>query len=228
MPASPLVVRPRVICHMLASVDGRIVTDGWPLAAPERSLYEQVHATYGAEAWMCGRVTRSDEEIGQQFLGAPRPDHVADGAHTSYAVAVDSYGRLRWSSGDLHGDHLITVLSTRVSNDYLAMLRDRGVSYILAGSHRVDLAEALRALATRFGVRTLMLEGGGGLNGAMLQAGLVDELSVLLAPVVDARRGAATLFDQPSLTGAAQRLRLQHVDRMADDVLHLRYDVLPH
>jgi 2,5-diamino-6-(ribosylamino)-4(3H)-pyrimidinone 5'-phosphate reductase len=233
-PTSTPRVRPRVICHMLASVDGRIVTDGWPLAAPERSLYEQLHASYAADAWICGRVTMeqhfsdgtlTDDEIGPEYRGQPRPDHVAEGAHTSYAVAVDTCGRLRWSSGDLQGDHLIAVLSTRVSDGYLASLRASGVSYILAGTAVVDLGEALHTLATRFGVRTLMLEGGGALNGAMLQAGLVDELSVLLAPVVDGRRGLATLCDMPARDGTAQRLRLQRVDRVSDDLLHLQYAV---
>jgi 2,5-diamino-6-(ribosylamino)-4(3H)-pyrimidinone 5'-phosphate reductase len=42
--------RPRVICHMAASIDGRIVVDGWPesIAAAVRREYEQVHASYNA------------------------------------------------------------------------------------------------------------------------------------------------------------------------------------
>ena len=49
--------RPRVVCHMMASVDGRIVVDGWPLADVERAEYERVHDSYGADAWLVGRVT---------------------------------------------------------------------------------------------------------------------------------------------------------------------------
>jgi riboflavin biosynthesis pyrimidine reductase len=51
--------RPRVICHMAASVDGRIVVDGWPesVAAAVRREYEQVHESYAADGWICGRVT---------------------------------------------------------------------------------------------------------------------------------------------------------------------------
>ena len=37
--------RPRVICHTIVSVDGRIVTDDWPLSAEGRRQYEPVHAT---------------------------------------------------------------------------------------------------------------------------------------------------------------------------------------
>ncbi len=131
-----------------------------------------------------------------------------------------------WRWGELRGDRLITILSSCVSDEYLTTLRDTGVSYILAATDDVDLAAVMQQLDSRFGVRTLMLEGGAGLNGAMLQAGLVDEISVLVAPVVDGRSGIATLFDQPPLVGAAHRVRLQRVDRVTDDVLHLRDEVL--
>ena len=42
--------RPRVICHMMASVDGRIITDDWPLSGEAREQYEQVHATFEGSA----------------------------------------------------------------------------------------------------------------------------------------------------------------------------------
>src|ERR1700704_4825974 len=81
--------RPRVICHMLASVDGRIVTGGWPLTAEARKQYELVHAGYEADGWICGRVTmepfakrvRSEAEVAREHAGgAPREDFVAPGA----------------------------------------------------------------------------------------------------------------------------------------------------
>ena len=41
--------RPRVICHMMSSVDGRIVPGAWPLSAEARRQYELVHASYDAD-----------------------------------------------------------------------------------------------------------------------------------------------------------------------------------
>ena len=49
--------RPRVICPMMASVDGRIVTGHWTLSPEGRRQYELVHASYEADGWICGRVT---------------------------------------------------------------------------------------------------------------------------------------------------------------------------
>jgi 2,5-diamino-6-(ribosylamino)-4(3H)-pyrimidinone 5'-phosphate reductase len=42
-------MKPYVICHMLASVDGRIVTSGWNLSPEGRTEYERTAATYRAE-----------------------------------------------------------------------------------------------------------------------------------------------------------------------------------
>ena len=229
--------RPRVICHMMTSIDGRIVTDGWPLSRDGSRQYEEVHATYAPDAWLCGRVTmsqhfavgtRSDAEVARTYDGPPREDFVAPGAggaHASFAIAVDARGKLVWASGEVAGDHVVTVLTERVSGEYLATLRERGVSYLLAGREHVDLSVALEKIGERLGVRTLMLEGGGGINGSFLRAGLVDEVSLLVAPVADGRVGTPALFDVHGEGVAPWRLGLEGVERRADDVLWLRYRV---
>lgn len=228
--------RPRVVCHMAASIDGRIVVDGWPdaVAAAVRRHYDEVHASYDTQGWLCGRVTmepfagrvRSEAEVARGPAGgAAREDFVAPGDHRSFAFAVDPGGRLAWESNDVSGDHVVAILTERVSDEYLALLRERRVSYLLCGGREVDLALALEKVGARFGVRTLMLEGGGGINGTMLRAGLVDEVSLLVAPVADGRAGLASLFDVPGADFAPRRLALEHVERLDGDVLWLRYRV---
>jgi riboflavin biosynthesis pyrimidine reductase len=184
-------VRPRVICHMMASVDGRIATAGWPLSREAAAQYEQAHASYEADAWICGRVTmeqhfaaglRPDDEIARVYRGPVREDFVAEGEHESFAIALDPRGRLVWKSGVMHGEHIVALLTHGVSNEYLAELRERGVSYLLAGEEEVDLPLALEKISRRLGVATLMLEGGGSINGSFLRAGLIDELSLLVVP----------------------------------------------
>lgn len=228
--------RPRVICHMIGSLDGRILVGDWPMAEEGRREYERVHAQYDADGWLCGRNTmedfaervRTDEEIGQdQGDGVARDDFVAPGEHTSYAFAMDSRGRLVWESGELDGDHLVAVLGNRVGDEYLATLRERGVSYLLAGDDQVDVSLALDKIGERFGLRTLMLEGGGRINGAMLQAGLIDEVSLLLAPVADGRMGTPSLFDAEPDEVTPRRLTLEGVEPRGGGLLWLRYRVSP-
>ena len=227
--------RPRVICHMMTSIDGRIVTEGWPLSPEGRRQYELIHASYDPDAWLCGRVTmeqhfaqgvRSDAEVAREHRGPAREDFRAPGDHSSFAFAVDGSGKLAWATNDLDGDHVVAVLSERVSDEYLASLRERGVSYLLAGAREIDLPLALEKIGAQFYVRTLMLEGGGSINGSMIRAGLVDEVSVLVSPLVDGRVGTPALFDVEGEPARPRRLALEAVERRADDVLWLRYRVV--
>jgi 2,5-diamino-6-(ribosylamino)-4(3H)-pyrimidinone 5'-phosphate reductase len=225
--------RPRVICHMMATVDGRIVTGRWPELGEGLKEYERTGATLGGDAWMCGRVTMERHfasgvrpSAAPEPAGAERADFVAPGAHAPYAVALDAAGRLRWGAGSIEGDHVIVVMGDGVPDAHLAALRETGVSYLFApaAGGGVDLAAALDRLAALFGIRTLLLEGGGGINGSMLRAGLVDEVSLLLAPVADGTAGTASLFDAAG-EAPGRRLRLESVERRAEDVLWLRYRV---
>jgi riboflavin biosynthesis pyrimidine reductase len=226
--------RPRVICHMVGAIDGRIVTAGWPGMEESRREYERIHATFGADAWMCGRITmepfagavRADDEVAGEggrggATNAGRPDFKAPDAGPAYAVVVDPSGRLAWQSAEIDGDHVVAVLTERVSDEYLAFLRSRGVSYLFAGARDVDLAVALGKLASAFGVRTPMLEGGGRINGAMMRDGLVDEVSLLVAPVVDGAMGTPALFDVEDAGGGHQprQLALVAVERPSENVV---------
>jgi riboflavin biosynthesis pyrimidine reductase len=219
---------------MAASIDGRIVVRGWPASVAEavRREYETVHVEYDADGWICGRVTM------EHFAQATRPDHEvasehdddhvredyrAPGNFSRYAFAVDPRGRLSWERGDIDGDHVVAVLTARVADQYLASLREKGVSYLFAGTGDIDLPLALAKIGTMFGVRTLMLEGGGSLNGSMLRAGLVDELSLLIAPVADGRTGTPTITDVGSGAFTPRAMTLEQVERREGGVVWLRY-----
>jgi riboflavin biosynthesis pyrimidine reductase len=238
--------RPRVICHMISTIDGRIVADHWPDIGEGRREYERSASTFAADGWICGRVTmepfagaiRGEDELAREFAahsaaGAARGDFVAPGAHPPYAVAVDPRGRLLWSANAIDGDHVVAILGG-VSDDYLAGLRESGVSYLLAGAggDDVDLALALEKLAATFGIRTLLLEGGGKINGSMLRAGLVDEVSLLVAPIADGTIGTASVFDierarnDQGTAHDGRRLELVAVEHRAEGVLWIRYRVV--
>lgn len=227
--------RPRVICHMLASIDGRIVIDAWALSPAARGEYERVAATFGADGWLCGRVTmeegfaagvRADDAVADVYSGAPREDFVAADGHRSFAIAADPRGRLRWRSADLGGDHLVVLLCETVSDAHLRELRAQGISYLLAGHDELDLSLALQKLTQRFQVRTLLLEGGGAINGACLAADLVDAISLLVAPVVDTRPARPSLFDVVAQVAHPRRLSLDAVEQRADGVVWLQYTIV--
>src|SRR5207245_3874546 len=73
-----------------------------------------------------------------------------------------------------------------------------------------------------------MLEGGGTFNGEVLRAGLVDEISQVVVPVVDGGRGVTTIFDIPGdpPRKAASALRLKSHRKLPGGVSWFRYRVL--
>ena len=225
-------MRPYIICHMLSSVDGKI--DGAALGAVTGDgEYEATGAKLNGDAWICGRTTMQqhfaeDEPFvsGSNTPAGLRPVFVARRAK-SYAISVDTLGKLRWPDGDLGGDHLICVVSEQVPEDYLAMLREKGISYVVVGKSSVDLAEAVNQLGEHFGIRTLLLEGGGHINGAFLQADLVDEVSLLLVPGIDGRHDIPAVFDGVNpARNTAVPLKLKSVEQRANDTLWIRYAVV--
>ena len=224
--------RPHIICHMASSVDGKI--DGSALQSVMRpGEYEALHAKLGGDAWICGRTTMQRHFAeNEPFVSAtntaagPQPPYVARRSE-SYAISVDTHGKLRWSSDDLDGDHLICVVSERAPSDYLDMLRNKKISYVVSGSSSVDLAQAVKLLSEHFGIRMLLLEGGGHINGGFLEAGLVDEVSLLLLPGIDGRHDIPAVFDGVADSKhTAVPLKLKSVEQRESDALWIRYEVL--
>jgi 2,5-diamino-6-(ribosylamino)-4(3H)-pyrimidinone 5'-phosphate reductase len=231
--------RPYVICHMMPSVDGRLRTDRWPIPDEAHKEYDRKADSYQADAWMCGRVTMEEFARGRrrtsrthQAAGrrAGRPAvHVARQAE-AYAIALDPDGKLAWSQDEVEGDALVVVVGRGVPAAYLEELEGKGISYVIAGRNAggIDLGQALRTLASSFGIRTLLLEGGGEINGSFLRAGLVDELSLLVTPVVDGAPGEPALFDAErgrKPRAALAKLRLLDAEPAAAGMVWLRYQV---
>jgi 5-amino-6-(5-phosphoribosylamino)uracil reductase len=138
--------------------------------------------------------------------GDLRSTHFADRKGRDLAVAVDPHGRLHYGRDDAGGDHIVAILGEKVSDEYLAELRDDGVSYLFAGKDGHDLYRAMETLAESFGVETLLLEGGGTINSAFLKAGLIDEISVLIYPGIDGLAGVPSIFEYSGEDGRSRRL----------------------
>jgi len=223
--------RPYVVCHMAPSVDGRIVTRFWRLPhTPLTAEYERTASSFHAHAWIIGRISMEPYAGNAPIRAAraapiPRTDFVARTAAPSYAIAIDPSGKLRWESGSLDEEHVVTVLTEQVSDRYLEFLRSKSVSYLFGGKSRIDLPKVLKKLRACFGIRKLLLEGGGKINGSFLAADLIDELSLLVAPLADGGIGTPSLFDARKGSGRPRYLKLLSVERRRGDLLWIRYRV---
>jgi len=101
------------------------------------------------------------------------------------------------------------------------------VSYIIAGDETLDHDLVLYKLKELFGMERIMIGGGGTLNWSFLQAGLVDEVSIVMGPFANGD------FDMPGLFKVADpystiepiTFSVKDVQVLEDDVVWLRYTV---
>ncbi|MFC4808436.1 bifunctional diaminohydroxyphosphoribosylaminopyrimidine deaminase/5-amino-6-(5-phosphoribosylamino)uracil reductase RibD [Paenibacillus sp. GCM10023250] len=101
-----------------------------------------------------------------------------------------------------------------------AALEAAGVEVIGCGDGpRVDLALAMRKLGERE-IGSILLEGGGKLNGAMLELGLIDKLLLFVAPKVIGGAGAPGVFQFEGFEKMAHAIPFRdvQVERIGDDI----------
>ncbi|MFP3564524.1 dihydrofolate reductase family protein [Paraburkholderia sp. SIMBA_030] len=231
-------MRPKIICHMVASIDGRLLPPRWtpPAKGVDRGIvsriYEEVADSFDADGWIIGRKSMEDFATGEahdaeQVVALPRTSFIGDRRGRSVAVAVDPGGKLHYTASAVDGQHFITVLSERVSDGYLAELRHKGVSYTFAGEDGSDLEHAMRALGEDFGIRLILLEGGGLINGSFLKAGLIDEMSLLVYPGVDGLASVPSIFEyhggENERPAAGKSLRHVSTETLEGGMVWIRY-----
>lgn len=193
-------MKPYVLCHMVSSIDGRIWSSRWrPKSNVVPGLFERLHDQLGGGSWLCGRVTAQEFAKGTEYPPSdqafPRENWFVRRDAKAWGIFLDAHGKAVWARKDIGGDPILVILTEAVSDRHLAGLRADGVSYIFAGATAIDLAAALEILNRELGIERIMLEGGGGANGALLRAGLVDEISLVICPVVDGSTGGPIVFN---------------------------------
>ncbi|MEA2733708.1 MAG: 2,5-diamino-6-(ribosylamino)-4(3H)-pyrimidinone 5-phosphate reductase [Humisphaera sp.] len=229
-------MKPYVICHMCTTIDGKILGDRWgkiPGQKDGATLFETTAASFGIGAWLVGTTTMKEfsgrnVKLPRAAKKIPRRDHIANEAAKSLAIGADAKGVLRFQENEVDGDHVVLLVTEQVNNDYLAHLQSAGVSYLFCGKRELDLPLALRKLASSFRLRKLMAQGGGKFNGAMLHAGLIDEISHVVVPIADGGVGISSFFDIPTKTPppkAAATLRLLSRKAMPGGATWTRYRV---
>ena len=236
--------RPKIICHMHTLLNGKVdgianITD---VGMRSQRLY---HGLMLGEdryyrrhrGWLSGRGTSEailggPRELELQEPAAPVPagDFIAQPDAQMYYFAVDSSGKLAWDRNTFSyfgvEAHVVALISGSVGDAYKAHLREHGVSYLIAGQERLDMAEVVTKIGETFGVDELILGGGPTLNWSMLLAGLVDELSLVLMPTADAEGQTKSLFESTDSDGPVPvKFDLLAAEPLEDGSVWLRYDV---
>ena len=192
--------RPHIICHMVTSIDGKVT--GEFLSRPEcekaTDIYYEINRDYKAEGFICGRVTMESSFTGGWYPDLTRyepidnkNDFIPDNLSGFYAVSFDPKGKLGWKNSKIidedpgYGDaQIIEVLTEQIDGRYLAYLQSMYIPYIFAGETEIDVKIALEKLRTLMDINCLLLEGGSIVNGYFQRSNVIDELSLVVAPII--------------------------------------------
>lgn len=224
--------RPRVVVSTIATVDGRITTrrserlldpavssrwrSAWP--ADVHDLLARRHAWIEHHHAPTVTLEGSGTFVGDDTSPSWADDHASGGcAREDYLprrtprwfVVVDSRGRVDWQFTGDDETALLVLVAQATPSAYLKRLRELGVGYLIVGQGRVDLELAVRRLGQTLGARCIVSEGGGGINGALLRVGLVDEIHVLTIPALVGGLGTPSLLDGPPLEEGGTPVRLR-------------------
>jgi 2,5-diamino-6-(ribosylamino)-4(3H)-pyrimidinone 5'-phosphate reductase len=228
--------RPRVTIYNEISLDGRI--EGFD---QDVGRYYRLGFRWRSDAILMGSVTAQAfgpaEPADQRMRRVPAPERlpVVPGFEDlvyeprPLLVVPDSRGRVRnWVHALAQPWYgaIVVLTSQATPPDYLEYLNRRGITHLSAGEDQVDLAAALEVLHARYGVQSIRTDCGGRLNGALLAAGLVDEVAVIVNPSLAADPRSQSFLTLPhALSAAAVPLALREVDRLNDGAVWLRYDM---
>jgi 2,5-diamino-6-(ribosylamino)-4(3H)-pyrimidinone 5'-phosphate reductase len=224
--------RPFVFINVAMTADGKIDTferKGSAISsARDKERVDRLRA--GADAIMVGGKTLLDEDpkltVKSEELRAER---VAGGLPPNpVKVGIVSQANLRADSQFLNaGPADIVIFTTRrTSKEHLALLESRHVDVYVDDADKVNLQHAL-AVLKEIGVERLMVEGGSTLNFELLRLGLVDEVTVYMAPLIFGGASTPTLAAGSGLTREqAIPLKLVETEAWEDGGMLIKYQLV--
>lgn len=140
---------------------------------------------------------------------------------------VDGRGRIRWTQ-DQPNWNVLVLAAESTPPEYLSYLRREKICYLIAGAERVDLRISLMKMRRHLGVDCVASNAGGGLNGALLRADLIDELWVSIAPALVGGLNTPSVMDGTPLAigETPTRLHLVSLHNDSTGVVQLHYNLL--
>lgn len=237
-------VKPYTICHILSALDGKISGDFFQTESAKNASgeYAKIRKEFNAEAWLFGTTTTKTFTHFQKpnFTSlkeeGSNKDHIATKGAKMFYVSLDTKGEIGWDSGTFKKEgrpdaHIIEIILETTDPAYRTYLKERGVSYVIAGKDSLDCKAAMEKLYHLFGIQKVLICGGGLANWSFLSQGVVDQLSIVLTPAVDGSSETPTIFERGvsnesrSLDSLTKEFKLEDINILTGNSIWLNYSV---
>ncbi|WP_405265488.1 2,5-diamino-6-(ribosylamino)-4(3H)-pyrimidinone 5'-phosphate reductase [Methanobrevibacter sp.] len=206
-------MRPYVILNAAMTLDGKIATATGSSNISGKKDLERVHEIRKeCDGIMVGigTVLADDPKLTVHKIDAKPEDNPV-------RVVVDSKCRTPADARITNNDAKTIIAGANeykeefMKSETYNELKKRGVKFFFSGDKRVDL-KALMNYLHEEGIGKLMLEGGATLNFSMIKAGLIDEISICVAPMVVGGADAKTFFDGDGFNTMDESVKLELID----------------
>jgi 2,5-diamino-6-(ribosylamino)-4(3H)-pyrimidinone 5'-phosphate reductase len=221
---------PKVIIYNAVSLDGRIT--GFKT---DNELYYKIASEWNVDAVLMGSNTllagfdadRNDFREDGDF----KIPEVIENDKLPLLVVPDSGGKIRiW--GEVfkipYIRDILVLCSRSTPQEYLNFLEKRNIKYMIIGYDKVNLGAALEELNTQFGVKSLRVDSGGILNGVLIKDDLVDEICVLVHPVIVGGMLSNSIYTDPDLilNNEVLDLKLLKMEKLKNEIIFLHYRIM--
>jgi 2,5-diamino-6-(ribosylamino)-4(3H)-pyrimidinone 5'-phosphate reductase len=222
----------KVIINGAMTVDGKIATSNGDSKISSKEDLVRVHklrASVDAIVVGISTILADDPRLTVRLVKGKNPTR----------VIVDSRGRIPLDSQIMYTASkvkTIVAVTDQAPEEKIMKLRDMGAQVLVISEgkkgqsavvpHGVNLKLLFRKLE-KMGLKTILVEGGGELNWSLLRLGLVDKLTVTVAPKIAGGRLATTLVEGDGFDEIAQgvRLQLKKIERKKTSELVLHYQL---
>lgn len=224
--------RPRTQLYMLMSLDGKISTgsnddldfdqDLPKIAGVGEGLqqYYDIEKTTDINSFNTGRVMAK--------IGMNEPNKKIDKIPVTFIIADNSHLTLD-GVNNLCKRTKRLLLATANRNHPGFLSKESNLEIILY-KDKINYTDLFDKLNNKYGMKRVTVQSGGSLNAILLRAGLIDKISVVIAPLIVGGKDTSTLVDGESLSSLKDLneivpLELISVTKLKKSYLHLQYKV---
>ncbi len=125
----------------------------------------------------------------------------------------------------------VIFVTTNGEHPAIALKKELDNLEVIKYEDKIDFIDLFQKLKKDYGAERLTIQSGGTLNAEFIREGIIDYISLVIAPVMIGGKNTATLMDGESLHSVdelfkVKALQLESINKLENSYLHLIYKVL--